>query len=229
MFKIYLIFLFISLNSYAQFKSDDEVNLVSTGGNTDLKSYNIGSKNQYKVDKSIYFLSAKYTYGESFNVRSVEAWNIDLKFERKLKETLGIYIGQNMESDRFSGISRSYNSDLGLNYTLLHSERKKIDLQAGYRYTIEKAVDESLAKLKDSKGRINVNSEFLISEKNKVELNIEYLPNFTNSEDYLINFEPSLSASLSNIFSLKVGYVWKYDNEPIPGKGKHNYLSLIHI
>ena len=41
---------------------------------------------------------------------------------------------------------------------------------------------------------------------------LEYLPNFSDSEAYLANTEASLNVMLSQMFSLKISYLMKYQN-----------------
>ena len=46
---------------------------------------------------------------------------------------------------------------------------------------------------------------------------IEFLPNITTSEAYQLNTELSGSAAISEMFSMKAGYLIKYNNQPPVG------------
>ena len=51
---IFLIISLVSFNSFAQFSSEDQVSLVQTGGNTNVKTYLAKSINSYKLDKNVF-------------------------------------------------------------------------------------------------------------------------------------------------------------------------------
>jgi len=44
----------------------------------------------------------------------------------------------------------------------------------------------------------------------------EYVYSFTNSQDYLINWEPSIYVMISQILSFKAAYLFKYQNPLAP-------------
>jgi putative salt-induced outer membrane protein len=228
--KLFLILSVIASSAFAEFKSEDSATVNLTGGNADLKTYNFSSKNSYKKDKSEVKLTGAYNYGESNDVRSAENWNVGLRYDYSFNDKMSAFLGEIVEADRFAGIERRYNTDLGLKYIFTKTDRTNFFAELGYRYTKEESTDASIKDRDDQKARAYAE----ISRKFKDYLTgkywIEYIPNFSESDDFLINMEPSLIVTLSKVFSLKSAYLWKYDNEPTPGNGKHDYnytLSLI--
>jgi putative salt-induced outer membrane protein len=214
----------------AQFKSEESLAINLTGGNADLKTYNLSSKNSYTFDPHKFTLNGLYLYGESNSVRSAENWSFGLRYDYSFTAKISLYFGELVESDRFAGVSRRYNSDLGGVYSFIKEDTKTFFTEVGLRYTIEKPSDDTQADRKDFKGRIYFEGTNRFREGLTGKFWIEYLPNFTVSEDYLVNFEPSLTFTLSESFSLKSSYLWKYDNLPIPENRKHDYqyqLTLI--
>jgi putative salt-induced outer membrane protein len=236
MFKSSICFLLLALwlcsNALAEFKSVDSATVNINGGNTEFKSYTLDSKNEYKFDSGNQLkLDAQYLYAESDDVRSAENWFADLKYFRTLNaDQLSVFAGEKVESDRFAGFSRRYNTDLGLKYQLRKTDRTDIFTEIGYRYTVENSTKTSDETKKDNKGRLYIEGSRTINPDIIGKLWIEYIPNFSDSDDYLVNIEPSLIVNLSSRFSLKTAYLWKYDNLPPSDKLKHDYqynLSLI--
>ncbi len=219
----------LSISSFAQFKSEDSASINVAGGNTDLKTYTFKSNNGYTVDKSTYKFLGSYHYGESDSVRSAENWSLGLRYDYSFAALTGLYFGELIEADRFSGYDRRYNTDLGLTHYFYKSDSSTLLTEGGLRYTIEKQLDNSEDK-KGFKGRLYVEATEVIKENVKGKFWVEYLPNFSESEDYLLNVEPSLIITLNKNFSMKTAYLWKYDNQPTLGKSKYDYnytLSLL--
>ena len=225
-----LILCALSLNTYAQFSSEDTATVNITGGNTDLKTYALKSVNAYKWTKHSLGLNGLYNYGESDKERSAENWNLGLRYDFIFSDKVSLYFGELLEADRFAGVKRRYNTDLGAKYTFINTDKTKLFAELGYRYTIEESTDTTAADRKDSKGRAYLETSRVFKKDLTGKFWVEYLPNFSNSDDFLINLEPSIIVALSSTFSMKSAYLWKYDNSPNAGNGKHDYnytLSLI--
>ena len=210
-------------SSYAEFKSEDEVSTVQTGGNTNLKTYLFKSKNSYQWTNHLFSLNGGYTYGEAAGLRSAERWDAQARFARTITGHLGVFLSEMIEANRFGGIDRRYNSDLGLTYVLRESEKNKTSVELGYRYTIEKRHEINDPEFRDSKGRVFSKTEHKFNPSLIFQLSGEYLPNFSRSEDYMLNLETSAAVVLNQLFSLKISYLWSYDNLATPGSGKHDY------
>lgn len=222
--KVLLFFaLMLPLTAIAQFKSESDLSTVITGGNTNLRTYNADSENLYKFDKDVLELTGTYTSGESSNVQVVEIWNMGFRYERDFSEKFGVFLGELIESDRFSGLHRRYNTDLGAKYILFENDDNKIFSEVGYRYSIEKPSSGLLPENKSSKGRFFLDNAHKFNESTSVKYRIEYLNNFTDSTDYLIQQELSLQVKMNSMLSLKTAYLWRFDNLPLENNGKYDY------
>ena len=219
----------ISISSFAQFKSEDSASVNISGGNTDVEAYTFKSNNSYAAGKSTYKFVGLYHYGESDGIRNAENWELGLRYDYSFFPETGLYFGELVEADRYAGYDRRYNTDLGVTHIFYKSDSATLLGEAGLRYTIEKPL-LNLEDKKDFKGRLafEVTEEFKKNIKGKFWL--EYLPNFSEGKDYLLSLEPSLVITLSETFSMKTAYLWKYDNVPPLGKSKYDYnytLTLI--
>jgi putative salt-induced outer membrane protein len=226
---IYLIVFVLPLASWAKFKHESEASLNLTGGNTDLKTYLLRTANSFEYSINKWTAKGAYTYGESNKKRSAENWQIEGRYDLSFTDRFGMYAGELIESDRFSGIKRRYNSDLGGKFFFFKSKKGEGFVEAGYRYTVEENTQSEEDERKDSKGRVYLESHYQFKKWLKGKIWYEYLPNFSRSVDYQMSFGPSLKVALSSIFSLKTSYLWRYDNYPAIDKGKHDYTFLLTL
>ena len=212
-------------NTSDQWKYSNESNLsiIQTGGNSNIETYDLKTENTFKKNKDEFNVGGHYILGEAEStengqkVRNTTArnWDIHAKYNRKISKAFGGYISIKIEADEFAGYERRSNYDIGSRYTLIDKDEFESYLEAGLRYTdeipVKEAEDESFA---DNKGRLYY---YVMSKPDKqvsYKFWIEYIPNFTRPDDYLITTAPSVTTTLSDIFSLQVAYKIAYDNEP---------------
>ena len=123
--------IFVSTSVQAQFQTEDSASVSLTGGNTDLKTYNFASQNSYQYHQNLLALSGGYNYGESEKVRIVENWNVGLRYDFSLTSDLSVFFGEMAESDRYSGLKRRYNTDIGMKVALSKSEAHHVLTELG--------------------------------------------------------------------------------------------------
>ena len=61
-----------------------------------------------------------------------------------------------------------------------------------------------------------------IKHVNKINPCSTKLRNFSESNDWQLNVEPSLNFAMSSNLSVKLGYLYKYDNEPADGLKRYD-------
>ncbi|TNF30100.1 MAG: DUF481 domain-containing protein [Deltaproteobacteria bacterium] len=215
---------FLPMLSHAEFSHESEVSILNTGGNSELSTWNLKSRNDYKLSKSNYQLSGHYTYGEAGGFESARNWDAKIGYERHLKKGWLGYISEQVEGDKFKGIDSRYNTDIGAGLELINEEKHKLKTELGYRYTIEKHRNSIQADDKYHKGRAYIENDQQLTPTLFFRVWLEYIPNFSEGSDYMFNGGSSLQASLNSIFSLKVSYEGNYDNMPtIASNKKYDY------
>lgn len=200
------------------FKNESEAGVVTTSGNSDSQSYSLKQLNSYAWTKNSLKLTGGYLKTSNNGVDSAESWNFGLRFEHALSNRLSGFISENVEGDIFAGYKQRYNSDLGIKYSIVNSERLKWFTEGGYRFTHEnqingKTLDYSLL-------RLYTEAEKFWSQTVSTKLWVEGLPNLSDSDNWQLNSELSVSAILTSVFSVKSGYLVKYDNQPAANVAK---------
>ena len=217
-----------SLNVRAQWKNQSELAALVTGGNTEIETYNLKSESTLKKEKRSYSFGGHYTLGTKgidndadgeFDGKEESArnWDAHARYTQDLSAKTAAFIQVMFEGDRFAGYKQRQNYDLGGKYKFVESEKLNSFATLAYRYTIEQTVTRN----EDDEDVFNDNKAVTYYEINKeirkgfsYKFWIEYIYNFTRTEDFLINFEPSLAFAMSETFSVKIAYKGMYDNEP---------------
>lgn len=222
--------LFLSFNSFAEFEHIGEASVVISGGNSELSTYNVKSNNSYKFSRYTTSFGGHYTLGDASDVIIVRNWDVNAKIDTKFTKTLGAFIGEKLEGDKFSGYERRLSTDVGISDVFYTSDTQELKGEVGYRNFYEKNISAAKGSKNDHMGRLNLRHRYVAKDKFVVESYVEYLPNFSESDDYLINFGPSIAFSLTSNFSFKVGYDGRYDNQPaLDGNKKLDYLYTTSI
>lgn len=223
MFKVALLSLLFSGMVHAQYSNESEVSVVVSGGNTEVEVYNGQTKNTYKKEKNTYVLGGHYTYATSSQVESARNWDVNFRYERALSKKWSAFFGAQVEGDKFQGIDKRYNFDLGGIYKYFTTDKHNLLSEAGYRLTKEEYLTVTKADETFSKARLYTEYNRKHSEAVSFKIWAEYLYNFNETEDWLLNFEPSLNVVLTNMLSFKLAYKGMYDNEPVSGNKKYDY------
>lgn len=217
-FMAVLLTIVVSSIVFAQEKSpwahESEAAIVQVGGNVSSESYSAKQKTGYKIDVNSAVLSARYLQTRAAGEETAKQWDVTLRYERELSDLWSAFAQHGAESDVYSGYIQRDNSDIGGKYFFKKSDEQNAFSEAGFRYT--KALDATRTESYTTYGRVYLEYFQKLNASVSAKFWVEYLPNFkAKMEDaYLVNYEPSLSVVMSEIFSIKVSYLVKYQNAP---------------
>lgn len=192
-------------------KNETQVGVVTTSGNTETTTLSAAQSTKYEFTKNVFSISGSYLYQKSGEVISAKAWSLGVRYERELSERLSLFASEMVQGDRFKDLRQGYNTDLGAKYSFVKSDTLTWFGEAGYRFTRQ---NTSSANQNLHFARLYTEIEKKWNESVSSKYWLEVLPNFTESADWQANTEISLSAALSNLFSVKTGYLLKFDHMP---------------
>jgi len=201
----------LSTSAYSKYTNESELGILSAKGNSDSESYNVKEifGYQWRDTDSLKF-SGQYLQTQTNSIENARRWSLGLRYDRKLSNRTGLFIGELVESDKYAGYKQKYNSDIGVKYSLIKESKFIWDAELGYRYTIENQTTGDQKKLNYIRAYTEATKK--LAESISTKLWFEYLPNLTTSSDYQMNSEFSISAAFNNVFSVKTGYLLRYDN-----------------
>ena len=196
----------------AEITNESEAGIAVASGNTKSKNYNVKQSNAYTFDANTMKFDARYLNSYSNNDESARYIFAGLRYERSLSESFSLFVGQGLESDKFAGYYLRHSSDIGIKYNIIKAETFYWLVEGGYRYTNEK-LNTGVHGYKNTI-RTYTELEKKWNPSVSTKYFVEYLPNIKESKDYQINTELSLSAALTNVFSIKSAYLLRYDHMP---------------
>ncbi len=191
-------------------KNESQAGVVLVTGNTETTTLSLAQATLNEFEKNVLKISGNYLYQKSGDVLSAKSWSIGLRYDRNLNDLHSIFLGQSVEGDRFKGIDQRYNTDFGTKYVFTKDDTLTWLGEAGYRYTKENAITASRS-LHYARAYSEIEKKWNPTVSTKYWL--EALPNFTDSTDWQANTELSLSAAISNLFSVKSAYLLKFDHQ----------------
>lgn len=213
-----LIFFLLPLclnNAQAELKNESEIGYASSNGNTKTLSLNAKQTNDYKFDRNIIGLKARYLNGRASGVETTRYFMTGLRYERELGAQFNVFAGETFEKDKFADIDKRWSSDIGGKYKILDTEKTKFFTELGYRYKHEARITGPF----NSGNYIrNYNEwEYKWTPTFSTKYWLELLPNLSKTNDWQYNTELSLIAAINSIFSMQASSTIRYDHEPAPG------------
>lgn len=212
---LFLILLIISSVEAAELINETELGVASANGNTKTKSYNFKQLNDYKWEKNLIGLRSRYLNSKAGNDETARYFMVGLRYEKEVSHRIGIFGGETFEKDRFANIHQRFFTDVGGKYHFIDSETTKFFSELGYRYLHEDRIDNTMTF--NNYGRFYTEWENKWNPNFSTKYWVEYLPNFNVQNDWQMNSELSLWATLTSIFSLKTAFLVRYDHQPAPG------------
>jgi putative salt-induced outer membrane protein len=199
-------------------KNESELSAVIISGNTDSQSTSFKQTSSYTFSHNTLLAKGRYLTTRTSGVNTARAWDATGRYERALSNYWSVYTSYGAESDIFAGYIQRDNLDIGAKYFFIKKEKQELIGESGYRYTHTYSPGSNKY---ENFGRLYSQYKQKITETAEGKFWIEYLPNFSNSDAYLLNAEPSLSVSISKIFSVKMSYLMKYQGVVPAGFTEH--------
>ena len=172
-------------------------------------------------------LGAELNYGENQVDDDTETTTDNSKAIAVYKYKMGgpyLYSDNSIFRDDLAEIDYRIIIGVGFGYYIIENDNSKLGLEIGAAY-----VDEKLNDGTDDDNisvRIAARHDQKMGEDSKLWLSAEYIPNISDSDDYLLNAEAGLEASLNASLSLRLVVQDRYDSIVASDRDR-NDLSVI--
>ena len=214
-------------------KHESTLSYVQTAGNSEATTTSFKQMTGYWWTMDVLKLTGHYlstnttdkTVNPNKEAITAENWSAALRYEKVLTpDRFNVYASHGWRGDRFQNIQQGHDSDVGGKYFWIKDDKTAFSSELGYRYTKELLTSVIVDPENPKNGQGHPEYHFLrlaaqfdqkCTESFAYGLSLEYLPSFDNFEkDYRFNFNPYITSTLSDMFSLKVAYEGKYRNIP---------------
>ena len=148
-------------------------------------------------------------------IRTAERYLAALRGQRKLTPIFGLTAGERVERDRLAGMKFRSILDAGVSYALVRDPRWTLDGVTAIAWNHENPV--SGPNRDDPIGVLQLVSKLPFSTTADSTQRFTMYPNFSRSSAYRSEAELTAQAAMNTRLGLKVGYLWRHSNEPVPG------------
>jgi putative salt-induced outer membrane protein YdiY len=193
-----------------------DAGLVTTSGNTDNTSINVGDKIVGIAGAWTFTQVFAVIYGRNDSVLTSSSWRGSLRGERAVSSRVGIFVLTEFDRDTFAGIASRYTPQFGASVAAVAAPRDTLRAELGATYTWQNAFAPDTART-SAGARMALRYVHQFTSKSTISEAIEYLPNLQVGADYRINSETTLTAPISRGLSFKADYAIRYNGLPEPG------------
>jgi putative salt-induced outer membrane protein len=192
-----------------------DLGFVSTAGNTEVTNLNAGEKVEWNLAPITLKEGFAIVYGETDGNTTTSSLRADLRADYALSAPLAIFGAFAFDRNRFAGIARRFEENVGLAFKPIRGDRDKLEFEAGVSFNQQRSILEVSDNFTAARAAGMYRHGF--TESAYIQQSVEVLPNLEVSEDLRINTETALVAPLSKRLAIKLSYTIRYDKLPEPG------------
>ncbi len=204
-----------------------------TTGNTDVYTLSGGLSGSYKWDKNKLGMVAGVLLGKSRadangdgildedereleRVENARKYFADARYDRFVSERSSLYLLAGALADPFAGYDLRSHEQLGVSYAIVDAESTTLLGELGIDYAQENFVDGADPDYQDVvAARVMLGLHHAFNESVALDDTLEVFENVLDVEDLRVLNKATLTAKLSDTFSLKLSHTLTLDNQPV--------------
>ena len=185
--------------------------LTVTRGNSHTLLYSSAIATDKKTPDNEFSLGASGAYGSQNSVQTVNNYGGFAQWNHLFSERFYDYMRADANRDVIADLDYRFNLGPGVGYYLTKQTNTTLAVEAGAGYQYEHLGGEynSFAT-----ARLAEKFEHKFSDRARLWQSAEFLPQVNKLQNYAINFELGMEASITKTFSLKTTLVDTYQSEP---------------
>lgn len=201
--------------------------LVGTSGNSDTSS--TGADFNAHRRGSLWQLESAATLvrTSSDGNATAERYLGMFRGQRKLTPIVGLSTGIKLERDRFAGLDARSILDAGLSWALVHHPEWTLDGLTSIAWLHESRT--TTADLDDPIGVFQLLSRIPFGAAGDTTQRFTFYPDFKTSSAYRSEAEVTAQAAMSAHLALKIGYLLRHSNAPVPGFKKTDTTATASV
>lgn len=171
---------------------------------------------------------------------TVENYQGRIRYDRFLARRWALFVQESARRDPFQDLDLRLNFDPGAAYYLIIEEKQHLTFEVGYdlQYDLREgaalvAAEAAGAPIAATEVRHAVRGfagyDNALNEHVSLNTGLEYLQAFALAENFRLNWVTSVTAVLTDTFSLAAGFTLRYDNNPLPGVEKLDTLTTVSL
>lgn len=202
--------------------------LVTTGGNTSVTTFNFGNSFAYIAQPWVLSEAASMIYGSTHDTVNNDQYHLLLRVDHGVHDGVSAYLYGAFDRDRFAGVVSRFQEAAGIAWKAVERPADLLTLEAGASENQQRDVGGG-ATASFAAARAAVTYKHMLNKTAYAQEAAEVLPDLQHSKNLRINSTTDLVAPLSTVFSIKVGYVVRFDNLPPAGFKKTDRILTTGI
>jgi putative salt-induced outer membrane protein YdiY len=200
---------------------------VGTSGNSDTSSAgaDFGLHRRWLVWQMESAASAVRTSNQ--DVRTAERYLGALRGQRKLTPLFGLSAGIKLERDKFSGMNFRSIPDVGLTWALVRRSAWTLDGITGIALNHENPTIGP--KRNNPVGVLQLLSRIPLGASGATTQRVTFYPDFKDHDAHRSEMELAAQAAMNSRFALKLGYLVRRSNAPVPGFKKTDSMTTASV
>jgi putative salt-induced outer membrane protein len=200
---------------------------VGTSGNSDTSStgadFSAHRRGEiWKIDSA-----ATLVRTSSDDVTTAARYLGTLRVQRKLTAIVGLSSGIRLERDLFAGLDARSILDAGLSWALVHHPEWTLDGVSSIAWLHESRTTS--VDVNDPIGVFQLLSRIPFGGAGDTTQRFTYFPDFKTSSAYRSEAEVTAQAAMNAHLALKIAYLLRYSNAPVPGFKKTDNTTTASV
>jgi putative salt-induced outer membrane protein YdiY len=188
---------------------------VGTSGNSDTSSFGANFEAHRRWPAWVLDGVANTVDNHQNGVQTAEQFMAGLRARRAISERISATSGIKLERDPFAGIDVRSTLDGGLAYSVVKRPQWTFDALSSIAWTHEDRVTgETLDEVGAVLGALN---KYTFGTTGDTTQRFTFYPNFTTATRYRSEAEVTAQAAMNKRLALKLGFLWRYAHDPVPG------------
>jgi putative salt-induced outer membrane protein YdiY len=150
-----------------------------------------------------------------------------VRVQRKLTPIVGVSAGEKLERDRFAGLDFRSILDGSLTWVLIRQPQWTLDGVTGIGWLHETRIVPP--NIDDPVGNFQLLSRIPFGAAGDTTQRFTFYPDFKTSSAYRTEFEITAQAAMAAHLALKMGYLVRYSNDPVPGFKKTDNTTTASV
>jgi len=204
-----------------------------TRGNSETDNVNVSIDAQRRREDDRITASAGYLYGKQEDpdtgddTTTVDNWFLLGKYDYFLSKKTYLYGLGRIERDRIADLDLRVSPSAGVGYQWVERPDLNFSTEAGLGWVYE---DFETGDSEDHfAARFAYHVDKQLNDKVSVFHNLEYLPSVEDIEDFNLNADVGIKASMTERMFTQFKIEWKYDAEPAPGAEKNDVRYILGV
>jgi putative salt-induced outer membrane protein YdiY len=158
---------------------------------------------------------------------TAERYLASFRADRKLTPIIGVTSGAKLERDRFAGLDLRSVLDGGLSWGIVHHPEWTLDGVTSIAWQHESRTTG--VDVDDPIGVLQLLSRIPFGAQGDTTQRFTYYPNFQTASAYRYEAELAAQAAMTGHLALKIGYLLRFANDPVPGFKKTDNTTTASV